>query len=147
LIFFKKKNSLLDAEIAKLEEEFDAMDVFEAGCLTREGLTQYFRMEYEKHQKDREGNLEKIMASGLSKSRKQRVGATMKLDPATNELLKSQVDHVMMMDVVGSGKIELHEYARSMAPDIIMLRNRGSRKSQRGQRLSQRMSVMRILKE
>lgn len=141
-------DNLTDEEIANLEKEFDGMDVYKAGVLTREGLSIFFRRQHEKWQRDREGSLSRIMQSDLSKSRKARVGKTLKSDDATDEHIRDQVDHIMAMDVVGSGKIELHEYARSVAPDILVMRSRaattpggkGRKASNRSKRMSQRLS-------
>ena len=134
-------DSLTDDEVAALEKEFDAMDVYKQGYLTREGLTVYFKRQHEKFMREREGSLDRIMKSDLSQSRKARVGKTMRMDPVADDHIKDQVDHILSMDVVGSGKIELHEYARCVAPDIIMMRQKkGSRASNRSKRLSQRLS-------
>lgn len=133
-------DNLTDAEIASLEKQFDDMDMLKQGFLTRDGLKKYFTEQYFQLQRDREGSLEKIMSSGtLSRNRKPKVGTPVKMDAAGEEYVRNQVEHTMQMDVTGSGRVELHEYARGVAPDIVMKRGNG-RKSIRGNRMSQRMS-------
>ncbi len=83
---------LTPAEVAKLEAEFNRMDVEKKGFLTREGVTRYFSEAYAQQVRDREGQVDKIMRSGvLSNSRKVAIGANMKLDPDARAHVKEQV--------------------------------------------------------
>jgi len=79
-------DQLTDAEVAKLEKEFDDMDVLKQGYLSKEGLTRYFTDQYERHMRDREGGIDRIMQQPGRKDR----GAK-RLDPGVLEHINSQV--------------------------------------------------------
>ena len=78
-------DNLTDAEVAKLEKDFDEMDVLKQGFLSKEGLTRYFTDQYDRHVRDREGGIDRILQPG----RKDR-GAK-RLDPGILEHINSQV--------------------------------------------------------
>lgn len=132
-------DKLTPAEVAKLEREFDQMDVKKTGFLTREGLTDFFTERYLQQKRDREGKVDKILATGLvSKARKTPLKDAMKLDAQGVAWVEEQVEGIMYMDIAGSGKIELHEFARAMATEIVLTRTMAGRQSERGKRMSVR---------
>lgn len=87
-------DNLTDAEVAKLEKEFDEMDVLKHGFLSREGLTRFFTDQCDRQLRDREGTIDRIMApggaAGAGGGRKDR-GAK-RLDPGILEHVTSQVN-------------------------------------------------------
>lgn len=130
-------DKLTAAEVAKLEREFDQMDVKKAGVLTRDGLTQYFTERHLQQKRDREGKVDKILASGvLNRGAKAPMQSNMRLDQEGREWVEEQVENIMGMDISGSGQVQLHEFARAMATEIVLARTMSARQSERGKRMS-----------
>jgi hypothetical protein len=51
-------------------------------------------------------------------------------------MVDEQVNRIMAMDIAGSGRVELHEYARASATDLMLTRASMVRQSERGKRMS-----------
>lgn len=143
---------LTEAEAKELEDEFDEMDTLKHGYLSREGLVRYFSDLYEKNvsvapfvvvvllrvcfqARNMTSNAVSVLGGGSRRDR----GAK-RIDAKVLEQINAEADEIMKMDVAGSGRIEVHEFARARAADVVVRRTT-NRRSTRGDRLSTRITT------